>query len=78
MMILVMMLSGLMVSTFRFTSFKSAGQTPRSTRFALVGLAAFGMLVWLFSHEVLLLAAIAYVSHGVLMHFFSFFRRKPN
>lgn len=77
MMILVMILGGLMVSTFRYTSFKAIGQTRRSTRFALVGLAAFGMLVWLFSHEVLLLAAIAYVSHGVLLHFVSLFRRKP-
>ncbi|MDQ4122749.1 MAG: CDP-alcohol phosphatidyltransferase family protein, partial [Acidobacteriota bacterium] len=77
MMILVPTLSALMVSTFRYTSFKSVGQTRRSTRFALVGLAAFGMLVWLFSREVLLLAAAAYASHGILLYFFSFFRRKP-
>ena len=77
MMILIAALSTLMVSTFRYTSFKSVGQTRRSTRFALVALAAFGMLVWLFSREVLLLVAAAYVSHGILLYFFSFFRRKP-
>lgn len=77
MMVLVITLGGLMVSTFRYTSFKAVGQTRRSTRVAVVGLAAFGMLLWLFSREVLLVAAILYVSHGVLLHFLSYFRRKP-
>lgn len=77
MMLLVPALSALMVSTFRFTSFKSVGQSRRSTRFALVALAAFVMLVWLFSREVLLIGAIAYVSHGVLLYLATFFRRKP-
>ncbi len=78
MMVLIAALSALMVNTFRYTSFKSVGQTRRSTRVALVALAAFGMLVWLFSREVLLLAAIAYVSYGVLLYFISLFRRsKP-
>ena len=77
MMILVAALSALMVSTFRYTSFKSVGQSRRSTRFALVALAAFVMLVWLFSREVLLIGAIAYVSHGVLLYLASLFRRKP-
>lgn len=77
MMILVAVLGGLMVSTFRYTSFKSAGQTRRSTRVALLALAAFGMLVWLFSREVLLVAATAYAAHGVLFYLASFFRRKP-
>jgi CDP-diacylglycerol--serine O-phosphatidyltransferase len=77
MLILVPALSALMVSTFRFTSFKSVGQSRRSTRFALVALAAFVMLVWLFSREVLLIGAIAYVSHGVLLYLASLFRRKP-
>lgn len=77
MMILIAALSALMVSTFRYKSFKSVGQTRGSTRVALVALAAFGMLVWLFSREVLLLASVAYVSHGLLLYFFSLFRRKP-
>lgn len=76
MMLLVAALGGLMVSTFRYTSFKTVGQTRRSTRFALVALAAFGMLLWLFSREVLLIAAAAYVSHGILFYLFSLFRRK--
>lgn len=77
MMILVAALGALMVSTFRYTSFKSVGQSRRSTRFALIALAAFVMLVWLFSREVLLIVASAYAAHGVLFYIASFFRRKP-
>jgi CDP-diacylglycerol--serine O-phosphatidyltransferase len=77
MMVLVAALSALMVSTFRYTSFKSVGQSRRSTRVALIALAAFVMLVWLFSREVLLAAASAYAAHGVLLYLASFFRRKP-
>jgi CDP-diacylglycerol--serine O-phosphatidyltransferase len=76
MMILIAALGALMVSTFRYTSFKSIGQTPRSTRVALVALAALGMLIWLFSREVILLIAVSYVAHGILGHFVSLFRRK--
>lgn len=76
MMILVAALGALMVSTFRYTSFKSIGQTPRSTRVALVALAALGMLIWLFSREVILLIAVCYAAHGILGHFVSLFRRK--
>jgi CDP-diacylglycerol--serine O-phosphatidyltransferase len=78
MMILIAALGALMVSTFRYTSFKSVGQTPRSTRVALVALAALGMLIWLFSREVILLIAVSYVAHGILGHFVSLFRRKPH
>lgn len=77
MMVLVAALGALMVSTFRYTSFKSVGQSRRSTRVALIALAAFVMLVWLFSREVLLVAASAYAAHGVLLYLASFFRRKP-
>jgi CDP-diacylglycerol--serine O-phosphatidyltransferase len=77
MMVLVAVLGALMVSTFRYTSFKSVGQSRRSTRFALIALAAFVMLIWLFSREVLLAAASAYAAHGVLLYLASFFRRKP-
>jgi CDP-diacylglycerol--serine O-phosphatidyltransferase len=77
MMVLVATLGALMVSTFRYTSFKSVGQSRRSTRVALIALAAFVMLIWLFSREVLLAAASAYAAHGVLLYLASFFRRKP-
>lgn len=77
MMILIAVLGALMVSTFRYTSFKSVGQTRRSTRVALLAFAAFGMLVWLFSREVLLIVAAAYVLHGVLFYLASLFRRSP-
>ena len=77
MMGLIAMLGFLMVSTIRYTSFKSVGATRRSTRVAIVALASIGMLIWLFSKYVLLILAVAYVSHGLLARFVSLFRRKP-
>ncbi|MBA2340310.1 MAG: phosphatidylcholine/phosphatidylserine synthase [Pyrinomonadaceae bacterium] len=78
MMILIALLGALMVSTIRYTSFKSVGATRRSTRVAIVALASIGMLIWLFSRYVLLTLAAAYVLHGVLARFGSIFRRKNN
>ena len=77
MMALIAVLGLLMVSTIRYTSFKSVGATRRSTRVAIVALASIGMLIWLFSKYVLLILAVAYVSHGLLARVGSLFRRKP-
>jgi CDP-diacylglycerol--serine O-phosphatidyltransferase len=70
--ILLMILIGglglLMVSTLRYTSFKSAGAGKRSGYLILV-IAAVGMLVWLYSRYVLLALGITYVSHGIIWHF---------
>jgi CDP-diacylglycerol--serine O-phosphatidyltransferase len=75
-MALVAVLGALMVSTFRYSSFKNAGGTRRSTRLALLFFAAVGMLLWLFSRHVLLLLAAAYVLHGPLLKLASLFRRR--
>lgn len=75
--ILLMFLIGglglLMVSTLRYTSFKSAGAGKRSGYLILV-IAAVGMLVWLYSKYVLLALGIAYVSHGIIWHFLGLLR----
>lgn len=64
-MILVLSLGLLMISVLRHTSFKNAGTGKRSLYLILV-LGAFGMLIWLYSHYVLLAIATAYVSHGII------------
>ncbi len=64
-MILMAILGFLMVSTLRYSSFKSAG-TGRSSIYLIIGLAAFGMGVWLYSRYVLLVISLIYVSHGLI------------
>lgn len=75
--ILLMFLTGglglLMVSTLRYTSFKSTGAGKRSVYLILV-IAAVGMLVWLYSRYVLLALGITYVSHGIIWHFLGLLR----
>lgn len=66
-MILMAVLGILMISTLRYTSFKSAG-TGRSSIYLIIGLAAFGMGVWLYSRYVLLALTLTYVSHGVIWY----------
>ncbi len=73
MMILLGCLGLLMVSTFRYTSFKSVG-TNRRHVYLMLGIIALGMLVWLYSQYVLLIAAVAYVSHGVIIYLLNLFR----
>ena len=73
-MALVAVLSALMVSTLRYSSFKSVGTRRESTRIVLLVLAAVGMLVWLYSRYVLLALATLYVLLGPLFRVASMFR----
>ncbi|HEV2706073.1 MAG TPA: phosphatidylcholine/phosphatidylserine synthase [Pyrinomonadaceae bacterium] len=74
---LVAALSALMVSTIRYSSFKAVGVGKRTTRVAILLVAAVGMLLWLFSGPVLLVLAAAYVLHGLVSRLASLFRRRP-
>jgi len=65
MMVLMGFLSLLMVSTLRFTSFKSLGTGRRNARLVIAMIALVG-LIYLYSQWVLLLMCIAYVVHGLL------------
>jgi phosphatidylserine synthase len=56
-----------MVSTLRYSSFKTAGSGRRNLYLVLV-IAAVGMLIWLYSQYVVLILAVLYVSHGVIWH----------
>jgi len=77
-MALVAVLSTLMVSTLRYSSFKTVGAGRRSTIIAMPLIAAVGMLVWLFSQYVLLAIVGTYVLHGIIFRLGSIFRtRKP-
>lgn len=75
-MILIAALGLLMVSTLRYTSFKTAGSGRRNLYIVLL-IAAIGMLIWLYSQYVLLILSGLYVAHGVLFYIFSIFRRRP-
>jgi CDP-diacylglycerol--serine O-phosphatidyltransferase len=74
---LVAVLATLMVSTIRYSSFKTLGAGRRSTIKVMPVIAAVGMLVWLFSRYVLLAIVLTYVLSGLLSRFFALFRSRP-
>lgn len=76
-MALVGCLGALMISTLRYTSFKSAGMRRRSARVMILLVAAVGMLVIFFSRHILLILAVLYVTHGILFRLGALFRRRP-
>lgn len=75
MMILFAVLGVLMVSTIRYSSFKTVGTGRRNLYLVLV-IAAVGMLIWLYSEYMLLILSAAYVSHGVIWYLLSLLRRQ--
>jgi CDP-diacylglycerol---serine O-phosphatidyltransferase len=77
MIVLLGLLSILMVSTLRFSSFKTVGTKSRSMRTIIVALGV-GMLIFLFSRYVLLTIVIAYILHGLLSRMANLFRRRPD
>jgi CDP-diacylglycerol---serine O-phosphatidyltransferase len=78
MMGLVAVLAVLMVSTIRYSSFKTVGASRRSTIKVVPVIAAIGMLIWLYSRYVLLAIVGIYVIHGILFRLVSLFRfRQP-
>lgn len=75
---LVAVLAALMVSTIRYSSFKTLGAGKRSTMKVMPVIAAVGMFVWLFSRYVLLAMVLAYVLHGIVFRLAAFFHTRPN
>lgn len=67
MMALFAVLGILMVSTIRYSSFKSVGQGRRNFYLVLL-IAGMGMLIWLYSKYMLLILSGVYVSHGIIWH----------
>jgi len=76
-MALVGALSVLMVSTLRFSSFKTVGTKRRGMRTIILAV-ALGMLIFLYSRYVLLVIVIAYILNGLLGRVFAFFRRRSD
>jgi CDP-diacylglycerol--serine O-phosphatidyltransferase len=76
-MTLVGLLGVLMVSTLRFSSFKTVGTRSRSMRTIILALGV-GMLIFLYSRYVLLAIVVAYILNGLLSRFLWIFRRRPN
>ncbi len=76
-MALVGALSVLMVSTLRFSSFKTVGTRTRSMRTVILALAV-GMLIFLFSRYVLLALVIGYILNGLLARVIGLFRRRSD
>jgi CDP-diacylglycerol--serine O-phosphatidyltransferase len=74
---LVGTLGVLMVSTLRFSSFKTVGTRNRGMRTIILAGAALGMLIFLYSRYVLLTLVIGYILHGLLSRVFGMFRRRP-
>ena len=73
---LIAVLGILMVSTIRYSSFKSAG-TGRSNFYLVLFIAALGMTIWLYSRYALLAISAIYVSHGLVLWVFRSIIAKP-
>ena len=74
-MVLVGLLSLMMVSTLRFSSFKTVGTRARSMRTIILVLSV-AMLIFLFSRYVLLAIVASYVLHGLLSRVVAVFWRR--
>ena len=70
-------LSVMMVSTLRFSSFKTVGTKVRSMRIVILSLAV-AMLIFLYSQYVLLGIVVAYILHGLLTRVIGVFWRRSD
>jgi CDP-diacylglycerol--serine O-phosphatidyltransferase len=76
MMVLMAFLGLLMVSTLRFTSFKSVGAGRRNARM-LIGIIALVCMIYLYSQWVLLILVVGYIVHGLLWRGLASLGRRP-
>lgn len=74
-MVLVGLLGVLMVSTLRFSSFKTVGTRSRSMRTIILAV-AIGMLIFLYSRYVLLAIVLLYILNGLVARVLGIFRRR--
>lgn len=72
-MIMTVCLGLLMVSTIRYTSFKTVG-TGKRNLYIVLTIAGVGMLILLYSRYMLLILSGAYVSHGIIWYLMNLFR----
>jgi CDP-diacylglycerol--serine O-phosphatidyltransferase len=76
-MVLVGFLSVMMVSTWRFSSFKTVGTSVRSMRTIILALSVL-MLIFLYSQYVLLAIVITYILHGLVSRMVGIFWRRSD
>lgn len=74
-MLLVGVLSVMMVSTLRFSSFKTVGTRVRSMRTIILALSV-AMLIFLYSQYVLLAIVVTYILHGLIARVAAVFWRR--
>lgn len=74
-MVLVGFLSIMMVSTWRFSSFKTVGTSSRSMRPIILALSVL-LLIILYSQYVLLAIVVGYILYGLLSRMFGIFFRR--
>jgi CDP-diacylglycerol--serine O-phosphatidyltransferase len=74
-MVLVGFLSIMMVSTWRFSSFKAVGTSSRSMRPIILALSVL-LLIILYSQYVLLAIVVGYILYGLLSRMFGIFFRR--
>jgi CDP-diacylglycerol--serine O-phosphatidyltransferase len=75
-MALVGCLGVLMVSTLRYSSFKSVGAGRANVRLVIL-VTTLGVLIWLYSQYVLLAMATSYALHGLILRGWSLIRPRP-
>lgn len=73
---LIAVLSIMMVSTLRFSSFKTVGANIRSMRTVILGV-GFMVLMFRFSRYMLLAMVLAYIFYGLLSWLWRVFRQRP-
>jgi CDP-diacylglycerol--serine O-phosphatidyltransferase len=66
----------LMVSTLRFSSFKTMGTTRRRSMRTIILAVAIGMLIFLYSRHVLLVLVVSYIVHGLFSRLLGVFRKR--
>src|SRR5215813_5910429 len=74
---LLLVVGFLMVSTWRFYSFKDLNLRSRHPFQIFILICGIGALIWFYSQYVLFIIAIAYMLSGVLMRFAWVLRRRP-
>jgi CDP-diacylglycerol---serine O-phosphatidyltransferase len=74
---LLAVVSFLMVSTWRFYSFKDINLRSRHPFWVVILICGLFYLIWFFSDKVLFLIAMAYMLSGILTRMSSLFRRRP-
>lgn len=75
---LVGCLGAMMVSTLRYSSFKSVGMGRRSTRMMILAVATGIMLIYLYSRYALLALVSGYVLYGLFLKLFSMLRPRSH